>query len=878
MKTQFLKTTKVIAILTFLVTVYNSVVNAQENFITVWNITNGSTVVMPISSVTGNDIAVDWGDGLTTTLSDGDSYPSHTFSSEPNDTIKIYPANAGDFTNGTSQFTINFANNTESDASNDSLITQVVQWGENQYTTLANAFNGCANLDVKATDVPLPDVSSTISMANMFYSCSSLDGASGNWEWDSITSYVNNTSSMFYHCQNFNQDIGSWDVSKVINFDGMFDSTVVFNQDLGLWDPASAQRTGFMFRYAHAFNSPIFSNNNTGNIWYMYQMFNGAWAFNQDIGDWDVSHVQYMDGMFCFAVTFNQDIGDWDVSGATSMTTMFWRAEKFNQDIGDWVVSNVTNMDRMFLAAWAFDQNIGSWDISSLTYAGSMLNWCGMSQNNYDIFLNGWAAKATTLNKQNVTLGAAGLTYCAGKPGRTTLEGLGWIISGDTEDCPDHAPGGVVDNLQFWVRADDIPSSGTLTEWIDAASGLVYDNIVNTPTMVENQYNFNPTVNFKDTSFFVIDNLNIRDLTAGFTSFIYASSDSMVKNEGFWDMKPSNTNNDDELFIRRNHETNNVEIGTRYGSGTSTYEFGTSTSDMLLDNEENLINILISGGTPNDDAVTSIYLDGLSKTPTVGGPNKVLQTVDRNYIAFPADIDSLSFHGDIPEMIIYNRQLTEIEQLKVNSYLAIKYGITLDQTTAKNYLASNDTVIYDAKVKFDAYDHDIIGIGTDDVSLLGQKISRSVNDSTLIIAYDADFTSSNLVTSRNALADTTFVVVGNDGADTLFNVSYYGKQKRRMSRVWAADVTGEPDSIFVAVSASFVFPRGIPVVIVSDDETIESNDMVIELIKSEGFYYAKIPVVANTDFYFTFGSLDNYNYMRHGKHFDEKGKKREMTF
>ena len=39
-----------------------------------------------------------------------------------------------------------------------------------------------------------------------------------------------------------------------------------------------------------------------------------ATAFNQDIGDWDVSRVVYMNDMFLGASAFNQDIGDWDVS------------------------------------------------------------------------------------------------------------------------------------------------------------------------------------------------------------------------------------------------------------------------------------------------------------------------------------------------------------------------------------------------------------------------------------------------------------------------------------------------------------------------------------------------------------------------------------
>ena len=45
---------------------------------------------------------------------------------------------------------------------------------------------------------------------------------------------------------------------------------------------------------------------------------------------------------------FNQDIGNWDVSNVTDMATMFQGADSFNQNIGGWDTSNVTNMSLMF--------------------------------------------------------------------------------------------------------------------------------------------------------------------------------------------------------------------------------------------------------------------------------------------------------------------------------------------------------------------------------------------------------------------------------------------------------------------------------------------------------------------------------------------------
>ena len=55
----------------------------------------------------------------------------------------------------------------------------------------------------------------------------------------------------------------------------------------------------------------------------MIEMFIDAEAFNQPIGNWDVSNVTNMRNMFGCAKAFNQPIGNWDVSSVTDMSLMF---------------------------------------------------------------------------------------------------------------------------------------------------------------------------------------------------------------------------------------------------------------------------------------------------------------------------------------------------------------------------------------------------------------------------------------------------------------------------------------------------------------------------------------------------------------------------
>lgn len=105
---------------------------------------------------------------------------------------------------------------------------------------------------------------------------------------------------------------------------------------------------------------------------------------------------------------------------------------------------------------------------------------------------------------------------------------------------------------------------------------------------------------------------------------------------------------------------------------------------------------------------------------------------------------SFSLDGRTAEHIFYSQQLTNSERQRVDSYLALKYGITLDQTSATDYVSSAGTgiLMWDSSVS--SFNNDIAGIGRDSGSDLDQRISKSVNDDALVtITTTNDFTSPN---------------------------------------------------------------------------------------------------------------------------------------
>ena len=221
-----------------------------DAFITTWQTTNlGESITFPLTAVGGANMTINWGDGTTETNLGNN--PSHIYATAGTYAVSV---------SGT--YDAVYFNNT---GSKDN-ITSIDQWGTTQWSTMANAFYGCGNLQGTATDSP--DLSS-----------------------------VTNMSLMFYGATSFNQDIGAWNVSSVTTMEGMLLYATSFNQDIGSWDVSSVTN--------------------------MLRMFGTASSFNQNIGSWDVSNVTDMDYMFYGATSFNQDIGAWDVSSVTNMSLMF---------------------------------------------------------------------------------------------------------------------------------------------------------------------------------------------------------------------------------------------------------------------------------------------------------------------------------------------------------------------------------------------------------------------------------------------------------------------------------------------------------------------------------------------------------------------------
>ncbi|GHT17485.1 hypothetical protein FACS189429_1670 [Bacteroidia bacterium] len=83
-------------------------------------------------------------------------------------------------------------------------------------------------------------------------------------------------------------------------------------------------------------------------------------------------------------------------------------------------------------------------------------------------------------------------------------------------------------------------------------------------------------------------------------------------------------------------------------------------------------------------------------------------------------LNNRAFYGYTPEFIIYSRLLTPVERLKAESYLAVKYGLTLE----KSYISSSNSLLWDVDAN-NGFNNRVTGYGRDDASGLYQKTATT---------------------------------------------------------------------------------------------------------------------------------------------------------
>ena len=201
---------------------------------------------------------------------------------------------------------------------------------------------------------------------------------------------------------------------------------------------------------------------------------------------------------------------------------------------------------------------------------------------------------------------------------------------------------------------------------------------------------------------------------------------------------------------------------------------------------------------------TTLWGDNSNTTLFIGTPS----TSGSFGTDFPTSLfGNASIRGYAPELIVFSRMLTPDERRKVESYLAVKYGITLKGS----YLDSDGNLTWDM-AENQAYHHRVTAVGTDIVGSLSQPLSATSYEESPVYAalkengtyhdanpYNPSSASRLLVMGRengNPMPDRGFTFWGDDDVALATYTSPTDSLWHVMKRTWMVktNVPSKPDS------------------------------------------------------------------------------------
>ena len=424
-------------------------------------------------------------------------------------------------------------------------------------------------------------------------------------------------------------------------------------------------------------------------------------------------------------------------------------------------------------------------------------------------------------------------------------------------------PGGVAGS-SLWLRGDSGMSctadACSVTDWQDqSGSARTADTVLGTLSRVNVGVNFNPVLAFDATDAMrgpslmgtaTLNHANIyvvsKKTTVGSSSDLYEFNNAGAATGGLGIHQPFTDNvvyfdagvNDASRRLTAPAGSivlNQYQLKSYNASTTAGQTLGGTIRQGILKN----------GSVVSSDTTMTAFTGG-DKPYQFGGASL-------NYSGAAAAPDGVE---SFAEMIVFTSAITAAQQQQIHSYLALKYGITLGQTPATNYVASDGSVVWNATTNA-AHNKNIAGIGRDDASLLSQKQSRSINTASvgnLVTMGRGTIVTDNASNANTFSADRTFLVWGDDAASTGLALSVTGTSPllTRMTRTWRVQETLDAGTVTVRIPQSALAGTA-PVLIRSTDTTFNSSDTLVPLTPSGTNYEAAVDFT--TGDYFTFAAV-----------------------
>jgi len=398
------------------------------------------------------------------------------------------------------------------------------------------------------------------------------------------------------------------------------------------------------------------------------------------------------------------------------------------------------------------------------------------------------------------------------------------------------APGGVVENLEFWLKADagiaDTTAGANVTTWEDQSiNGHIFDDVAQGgPYFTKTRtVNFNPSVEWNNngTEEMIAHNVMPQGPVSEFAVAV-------------WD-NPSNTLT---TVIDMTNASNDVLEPTLAFDNSSVTLYDQAGGGQLLHGGSVVADqpVLMDASFTHGVAGVALGLNGLE----VIGSNTVTMASGLNKVAIGNTAhDNNMLNGLIPEGLGYSRELTVLENQKVRTYLSVKYGLTLED----DYISSNGTLLWDSSA-LATYHNDVAGIGIDSCSGLFQKQSKSENSDAIVTMYNGDhigfLPTLNMDNTDEFTVNNSFLIWGNNNLDTTYTGSYpTNTYIDIMERVWHVEEIGTVGNITLTVDNS----SANVLIVDADGDFTDGNS--VEYVFSNG----EILHDFNDGEYFTFGML-----------------------
>lgn len=205
--------------------------------------------------------------------------------------------------------------------------------------------------------------------------------------------------------------------------------------------------------------------------------------------------------------------------------------------------------------------------------------------------------------------------------------------------------------------------------------------------------------------------------------------------------------------------------------------------------------------SPLDDRKDSLilysYTIGMSESDDIRRDSHILVGMDlTNRYVTPFSL-SPGRRESYKEYTLYGKRLNKTEQRKVESYYAVKHGLTLDQQEPNDYTNSNGDVVWNG-TENRAYRYDIAGIGADSGSKLSHLTASGINTN-----------HTPEIRALKGVKDGMYLMMSHNGEAMQFGEKD-ADSNQTLGRIWKTCATGNWSQAPVSMSFSVGGDSGLP--------------------------------------------------------------------